>query len=67
MRESLVSLIRKHNLIYRFGFCCYLSFHQIPIRTFVEWDEDQPGFADIDLVAHDGGLALGDFCQTLER
>jgi hypothetical protein len=38
--------------------------HQIPIRTFAEWDEDQPGFADIDLVAHDGGLALGDFCQT---
>lgn len=40
--------------------------HQIPIRTFAEWDEDQPGFAEIDLVAHDGGLALGDFCQTLD-
>lgn len=34
--------------------------HQIPIRTFAEWDEAQPGFVEIDLVAHDGGLALGD-------
>lgn len=40
--------------------------HQIPIRTFAEWDEQQPGFVEIDLVAHDGGLALGDFCQTLD-
>jgi hypothetical protein len=40
--------------------------HQIPIRTFAEWDEQQPGFAEIDLVAHDGGFALGDFCQTLD-
>src|SRR6476619_890481 len=40
--------------------------HQIPIRTFAEWDEQRPGFAEIDLVAHDGGLALGDFCQTLD-
>lgn len=40
--------------------------HQIPIRTFAEWNEAQPGFAEIDLVAHDGGLALGDFCQTLD-
>ena len=39
--------------------------HQIPIRTFAEWDEQQPGFAEIDLVAHDGGLAFGDYCQTL--
>src|SRR4029450_11690806 len=40
--------------------------HQIPIRTFAEWDEDEPGFAEIDLVAHDGGLALGDLCHTLD-
>ena len=31
--------------------------HQIPIRTFAEWDEQQPGFVEMDLVAHDGGLA----------
>jgi hypothetical protein len=40
--------------------------HQIPIRTFAEWDERQPGFVEMDLVAHDGGLALGDYCQTLD-
>jgi Integrase core domain len=40
--------------------------HQIPIRTFAEWDEQQPGFAEIDLVGHDGGMAAGDYCQTLD-
>jgi hypothetical protein len=40
--------------------------HQIPIRTFAEWDEQQPGFVEMDLVAHDGGLAVGDYCQTLD-
>ena len=39
---------------------------QIPIRTFAEWDEQQPGFVEIDLVAHDGGLGAGDYCQTLD-
>jgi len=39
---------------------------QIPIRTFAEWDEQQPGFVEIDLVAHDGGIGAGDFCQTLD-
>ena len=40
--------------------------HQIPIRTFAEWNEKRPGFVEIDLVGHDGGLAQGDFCQTLD-
>jgi hypothetical protein len=39
---------------------------QIPIRTFAEWDEQQPGFVEIDLVAHDGGVGAGDYCQTLD-
>ncbi len=38
---------------------------QVPVRTFAEWDEVQPGFAELDLVAHDGGCARGDFVQTL--
>jgi hypothetical protein len=38
---------------------------QIPIRTFAEWDEDRPGFCEVDLVAHDGGSPYGEFCQTL--
>ncbi len=40
--------------------------HQIPIRTFAEWNEARPGFVEIDLVGHDGGDASGDFCQTLD-
>lgn len=40
--------------------------HQIPIRTFSEWDEQQPGFVEVDLVGHDGGMATGDYCQTLD-
>ncbi|MGH8716860.1 MAG: hypothetical protein ACREUI_09120, partial [Burkholderiales bacterium] len=39
---------------------------QIPIRTFAEWDDLQPGFVEIDLVGHDGGVAAGDYCQTLD-
>jgi hypothetical protein len=39
---------------------------QIPIRTFAEWDEQRPGFVEIDLVGHDGGSAAGDYCQTLD-
>lgn len=30
--------------------------HQIPMRTFNEWDEQQPGFLEFDLVGHDGGV-----------
>lgn len=40
--------------------------HQIPIRTFAEWNDTQPGFVEIDLVGHEGGVAGGDFCQTLD-
>lgn len=39
--------------------------HQIPIRTFADWDDNEPGFAEIDLVGHEGGNPRGDFAQTL--
>lgn len=39
---------------------------QIPMRTFSEWDERQPGFVEIDLVGHDGGQASGEYLQTLD-
>jgi len=39
---------------------------QIPIRTFADWDETRPGFVEIDLVAHCGEDASGDFAQTLD-
>jgi hypothetical protein len=38
---------------------------QIPIRTWSEWDEGRPGFCEIDLVGHEGGNPLGEFCFTL--
>jgi hypothetical protein len=39
--------------------------HQIPIRTFADWDENRPGFTEIDLVGHEGGNPRGEFAQTL--
>jgi hypothetical protein len=39
--------------------------HQIPIRTYADWDEKRPGFGEIDLVQHDGGNNKGDFACTL--
>ena len=38
---------------------------QIPLRTWAEWDDDRPGFVEIDLVGHEGGNASGEFCFTL--
>jgi hypothetical protein len=40
--------------------------HQIPIRTFSDWDNEAPGFLEMDLVGHDGGKAEGDYCFTLD-
>lgn len=38
---------------------------QIPVRTFADWDDAQPGFEECDLVEHAGGDARGDFAHTL--
>jgi len=38
---------------------------QIPIRTFAQWDEAQPGFLEADLVAHCGGHLEGGCLCTL--
>jgi hypothetical protein len=37
----------------------------ITVRTFTDWNEERPGFMEIDLVAHCGGSAEGQFCYTL--
>lgn len=39
--------------------------HQIPIRTFADWDDAQAGFIEIDLVAHCGDTAAGQFVCSL--
>lgn len=40
--------------------------HKIPIKTFSQWDEQRPGFVEIDLVGHDGENIGGDYIQTLD-
>jgi len=37
----------------------------IPVRTFTEWDEERPGFMEIDLVAHCGNTTAGQYLNTL--
>jgi len=37
----------------------------IPIRTFADWNEDQPGFLEMDLVAHCGESTEGFYLNTL--
>lgn len=39
--------------------------HQIPVRTFAEWNEKEPGFMEGDLVAQDGGLPASDVLHSL--
>lgn len=39
--------------------------HQIPIRTFFNWDERKPGFFELDTVAHGGTSSSGEYCFTL--
>lgn len=39
--------------------------HQIPMRTFNEWDEARPGFMEMDLVGHDGGVIDSHHAFTL--
>jgi hypothetical protein len=39
--------------------------YQVPLRTFADWDDVQPGFVEVDLVGHGGGSAAGVFLCTL--
>ena len=39
---------------------------QIPIKTFSDWNEHRPGFVEIDLVSHEGGMNSGEFIQSLD-
>jgi len=50
-----VSTTRAGNLLKR----------QIPIRTFADWNENVPGFMEIDLVAHCGGNVSRAYLNTL--
>jgi hypothetical protein len=37
----------------------------IPIRTFTPWEDERPGFLEIDLVAHCGSTVAGSYLNTL--
>lgn len=39
--------------------------HQIPVRTFADWDDARPGFLEVDLVAHCGESTEGFYLTTL--
>lgn len=39
--------------------------HQVPIRTFADWQDSRPGFMEADLVAHCGERIDGSFLNTL--
>lgn len=38
---------------------------QVPVRTYTPWDEQRPGFVEIDLVAHCGATTAGFYLNTL--
>ena len=38
----------------------------IPVRTSADWDDARPGFLELDLVAHCGDSAAGEFMYTLD-
>lgn len=38
----------------------------IPIRTWADWDDARPGFLELDLVAHCGDAAGGEYLYTLD-
>ena len=40
--------------------------HSIPIRTFADWNEKEPGFLEVDLVGHEGGNLQGEFLYSLD-
>ncbi len=38
---------------------------QIPVRTFMDWKDTEPGYLEIDLVVHCGGTVTGSFINSL--
>jgi len=38
---------------------------QVPVRTFADWNDPEPGFLEIDFVVHGGGSMAGSLIHTL--
>ena len=62
-------LLRTHRPKGRQGRCTTkpgsLLKEKIPVRTFADWDDARPGFLEMDLVAHCGESAAGEYIHTL--
>lgn len=62
LRRARMQLARKRQTTTKPG---SLLKSAIPIRTFADWDEQRPGFVEVDLVAHCGGTTTGEYLHTL--
>jgi len=40
--------------------------HSIPVRSFAQWDDERPGFTEVDLVAHCGESTRGEYLHSLD-
>ena len=65
--ERMLSIERKRYRIKGFSHTKPGSLQKkhIPIRTFADWNENRPGFTEIDFVGHEGGRNYGEFCFSL--
>jgi len=40
--------------------------HKIPIHTYADWDDEAPGFLEMDVVAHCGDRLIGEYISSLD-
>ncbi len=64
MISSCVPIECSHGAVPRHGWAPLFK-KQIPVRTFHGWDDAQPGFLEIDVMAHCGTLYEGSYPSTL--
>jgi hypothetical protein len=61
---SEVRLVARGGRRRRAGFSSAVR-RTVPVRTFGDWNDPPPGFAEVDFVAHSGPSAAGSFVQTM--
>ena len=61
---SDVRLVARGGQRRRAGFSSAVR-RSVPVRTFGDWNDPPPGYAEVDLVAHGGPSASGSFVQTV--
>lgn len=62
--DRVLAPVRRRRKAATTGKATYVK-HQIPIRTFSEWDDRRPGFLEADLVVHCGTTVSGTCLHTL--